>query len=141
MAEPDVIPTSASIASTGQSIRYIGEHAYALSGLIAANTADQEALNFTSSGGGYIYGYIQLNGAVDDDSPAATALTSLRVTFNGIGVFILVTGDGAHRSSRSVRQKIVIPPDTAVVAILDSESIAADKYSSVVLTGRVYGAE
>ena len=40
MPETDVIPTSASVASTGSGIRYIGDYAYAYSGL-----AQTEGLN------------------------------------------------------------------------------------------------
>ena len=135
------VQPNASVAATGLGIRYVGEHAYGLSGLFAASTTEQIALEFTTSGGGYFYGYIQLNGAVDDDNPADATLTSLRVTFNGVNVFILAAGIGGHLSERSVRQKIIIPPLTTVTCILDHEGTAADQYSSVVLTGRVYGAE
>ena len=138
MVEAEGIPPTASVASVGPGLRYIGSHCYALSGFFAASTTEQIALDFTS-GEGYIYGYIQLNGAVDDDSPAFATLTSLRVTFNGLNVFILTAGIGDHLSERSVRQKIIIPPETAVVGTLDHAGAAADNYSSVVLTGRVYG--
>jgi len=123
--------------SIGKDIHVIGNHAYAYSGLYAASNSDQTVLSFTS-GNYYLDGYLQLNGSVDDDAPGSTTLTGCRVSFNGIGVFILVTGDGAHRSTRSPRQKIIIPPYTDVVAILDSESTAADQYGSVVITGRIY---
>ena len=129
----------ASQTITGPDLQYTqdNKHCYALSGLFAATTSEQTALEFTT-GSGYIYGYIQLNGAVDDDSPADATLTSLRVTFDGINVFILAAGIGGHLSERSVRQKIIIPPLTAVAGILDHEGAAADQYSSVILTGRVY---
>ena len=117
----------------------IGEHAYAYSGLISAKNTDQTALSFTS-GDYYMVGYLQLNAPVDDDNPAAVSLTGCRVSFNDVGVFILVSGDGVHRAARSVRQKIIIPPWTKVIAILDSEATAADQYGSVVITGRVYDA-
>jgi len=134
------ITASTYSVTTGPGIRYIGEHAYALSGFFAASTNEQTALSFTS-GTGYIYGYIQLNGAVDDDSPAFATLTSLRITFNGQNIFILTAGIGDHLSERSVRQKIIIPPLTEVIGILDHAATATDNFSSVVLTGRVYGAE
>jgi hypothetical protein len=123
--------------SIGQDIHVIGNHAYAYSGLYAAANTDQTVLSFTS-GNYYLHGWLQLNAPVDDDNPAAVTLTGCRVSFNGIGVFILVSGDGVHRSIRSVRQKIIIPPFTEVVAILDSEASAADQYGSVVITGRIY---
>ena len=57
MPETDVIPTSASVASTGPGIRYIGDHCYAMSGAItstgSATGADTSYLNFVT-GTGYI---------------------------------------------------------------------------------------
>jgi len=117
----------------------IGEHAYAYSGLFAASTDDQTALSFTS-GNYYMFGWIQLNGAVDDDAPGSTAGTSLKVSFNGMPIFILVTGDQSLRMEKTPRQKIIIPPWTKVIAVLDNTSTEADQYSSVVITGRVYDA-
>ena len=52
MPEPDTIPVSASIASTGPGIRYIGDYAYANSGWLAVATgADTVLLDFTSGAG------------------------------------------------------------------------------------------
>ena len=132
-----ILGVSGSFTGPAEALEIIGQHAYAYSGLFAALNTDQTVLSFTS-GNYYVHGWLQLNGAVDDDSPSSTTLTACRVAFNGVGLFILVTGDGAHRSLRSIRQKIIIPPYTEVVAILDSESSAADQYGSVVITGRVY---
>jgi len=120
-----------------QGLSVIGEHAYAYSGLFAANTDDQTALSFTS-GDYYLDGYLQLNGAVDDDNPASTVGTACRVSFNGVGIFILVTGDASLRMSKSPRQKIIIPPWTKVIVILDSDGTQADQFGSIVITGRIY---
>ena len=38
MPETDTIPVSASVASTGTGIRYIGDNAYAISGQIGVGT-------------------------------------------------------------------------------------------------------
>ena len=128
---------AATFLGPNQGLSVIGEHAYAYSGLFAANTADQTALSFTS-GDYYLVGYLQLNGAVDNDTPSATIGTTCRVAFNGTEIFILVTGDASLRMTKSPRQKIIIPPWTKVVAILDSDEVQADQFGSVVITGRVY---
>jgi len=130
-------PVGGTFTGPAEALEIVGDHAYAFSGLITASTSDQTALSFTT-GNYYFHGWLQLNGPVDDDNPPATTLTACRVSMNGIGLFILVTGDGAHRSARSVRQKIIIPSFTQVTAILDSESTAADQYGAVVITGRIY---
>jgi len=124
-------------ASTGLNLNVIGSHAYAYSGLFAASTDDQTALSFTT-GNYYLVGYLQLNGAVDDDNPASTVGTACRVSLNGVGIFILVTGDASLRMSKSPRQKMIIPPFTEVIAILDSDGTQADQYGAVVITGRIY---
>ena len=54
----EAVPANASVASTGLGIRYIGEHAYALSGIerdAGTGGANTTLLNFTS-GAGYIRG-------------------------------------------------------------------------------------
>ena len=124
-------------ASTGLNLNVIGRHAYAYSGLFAASTNDQTALSFTT-GNYYLVGYLQLNGSVDDDNPSSSVGTNCRVSLNGVGAFILVTGDASFRMTKSPRQKIVIPPYTEVVAIIDSGETQADQFGAVVITGRIY---
>ena len=52
MPETDTIPVSASIASTGKGIRYIGGHCFAYSGSHPATAAGHTAmLDFTSQSG------------------------------------------------------------------------------------------
>ena len=52
MTEADVIQPSASVASTGKGIRYIGEYAYAYSGSLAVGTgAFEDLLEFTTGSG------------------------------------------------------------------------------------------
>ena len=61
MPETDVIPTSASVASTGLGIRYIGDYAYCLSGTFDANTNQQTVLDFTSGAGFIRAEFLSLN--------------------------------------------------------------------------------
>ena len=60
MPETDTIPVSASIASTGLGIRYIGEHAYAYSGVNLLTNSETSYLDFTT-GSGYIVGKIKIS--------------------------------------------------------------------------------
>ena len=126
-----------SFTGAAEALEIYGDFAAAYTGLYAATTTAFEVLSFTS--GNYLFvGDLQLNGAVDDDSPADVTTTTANVSFNGVSVFILVTGDDVQRAAHSISQQIIIPPYTKVVVTLDNESIAADQYSSVVLTGRIY---
>ena len=130
-------PVGGSFTGPAEALEIVGDHAYGYSGLIAANTTETTAFSFTT-GNYYTVGYLQLNGPVDDDSPGDVVLAACKVSFNGTGVFILATGDEVHRAPRSVRQKIIIPSYTEVTVTIDAESIAADQYGSVVITGRIY---
>ena len=60
MPETDTIPVSASVASTGPGIRYIGDYAYAYSGLIETDNTISNLLDFTT-GAGIIQGRVQFN--------------------------------------------------------------------------------
>jgi len=139
MAEASV-PPEASIASTGKGIRYIGNYAYAYSGLYAAHTTAVTVISATT-GSGVLVGVIQLNGACDDDSPANRTSTSLNILMNGVSVAILGTGDQLLDAPTSVKQHIIIPPLTKIEIILDMAGIVTDNWASALLTGRVYGAE
>ena len=139
MPETDTIPVSASIASTGLGIRYIGDHCYAFGGLTEATEDPTTVISFTS-GSGYIVGVFQVNAAYDDDNPAAASIATLgAIKFNGITIAIIGCGGGTpDRRPSSVTQDVIIPPRTQVVCEIDSVT-TADRYNSLTFTGRVYG--
>jgi len=138
MTAADVQP-SASVASTGKGIRYIGEYCYAYSGLFPGDTDPNTVLDFTT-GSGVIVGRIQLNAPVDDDNPTVGTETSCNIQFNGISISILKATTGASDNAPgSINQPVIIPPLTKVVCIVDSGAVESDRYGSVTLTGRVYG--
>jgi len=139
MPETDVIPTSASIASVGKGIRYIGNHCYAYSGLYSASTTDNRIVLDFTSGSGIIVGRIQVNAAVDDDS-GLYAMSFSIIKFNDVGIAIIATSDSGIDGPSVVYQPVIIPPFTHVTATLDNEGTGADQFGSVTLTGRVHGA-
>jgi hypothetical protein len=134
-----VVQPEASVVQTGLDIRYVGEHAFAYSGLFAASATAETALDFTT-GSGYIVAELQLNAAVDDDSGSMKGAFSV-LTFNGVNVAVLITANSANDAPGSVRQSLIIPPFTHVVATIDMEGAGADEYGSITLVGRVYGAK
>jgi len=141
MPHTDTIPVSASIASTGKSIRYIGDHAYAYSGLLEVSADIVTVLEFTT-GSGYLVGEFQVNAGYDDDNAAGAATpTVANISFNGLSIGIIgCGGQTPDRRPSSITQKVVIPPNTEVVGTLDS-SATADHFYSLTFVGRVYGAE
>ena len=58
MTDTDTIPVSASVASTGKGIRYIGDYAYAYSGNYEANTTVIEGIIDFTSGAGVIVVFV-----------------------------------------------------------------------------------
>ena len=65
MTEADVIQPSASVASTGLGIRYIGDYAYAYSGIQSIDNNETTQLEFRT-GGGVIVATILFNNLSDD---------------------------------------------------------------------------
>jgi len=144
MPEVDVIPTSASVASVGPSIRYIGKHCYALSGQISAHTDTQIALDFTSSGGGYIMAEIEFTGFVNPTDPSQGTTGCSTIKFNNIAVANskVITGNGSTASTPTNDIiKILIPPLTHVLITVDASGVSASKYATIILIGEVFGAE
>jgi len=124
-------------ASVGLELNVIGDHAYAYTGLHASNTTAFTVLSFNS--GNYLFvGEFQLNGAIDDDSPADIQQTSALIKFNGIGVALLTAGNGAIDAPMSALQPLIIPPFTEVTVDFDMDGTSADRYASGSLTGRIY---
>lgn len=137
MSEADVQP-SASVASPGLGIRYVGNHAYAYSGLLPVSADTVTVLSFTS-GSSYLVGEFQVNAGYDDDDAAAAATPTLaNIIFNGNSIALVgCGGQTPDRRPSSISQKVVIPPLTEVVVTLDSTA-TSDQYYSMTLIGRTY---
>ena len=135
MTEADVIQPSASIASPGKGIRYIGNHVYAYSGKIAINNETVDFLDFIS-GAGYIVA--KLTGGRNMKSSAETEVT---IFFNNSAVFYSKWDNGAGQTlviPMAATLPLIIPPQTHVKIQLEND---AHDNISLVFTGRVYGAE
>jgi len=132
MPHTDVIPTSASTASTGKGIRYIGKWAYAYSGSSAPGSGPTTFLEFTT-GSGLIVGKFELNA---DYAGIGGNNLQIEIYFNDLKLVQerdvgndFVPGDTSY--------DVIIPPFTKVQIDLG----AASGTASVNFTGRVYGAE
>ena len=109
MTDTDTIPVSASIASTGKGIRYIGDYAYAYSGVITsagAGSADTTYLLFTT-GSGLIVGQIRISNA---DSGNGERFG--QILLNDIVVIDLKSDTAPDWSSSVYPLDIIIPPFT-----------------------------
>ena len=136
MPHTDVIPTSASIASTGLGIRYIGSpngHIYGYNEA-AVTQSETDIFSFTS-GSGYIMGALQINYAADQSENAL-----YKIYFNNVRIQSWVVPGGTQSPAPEQPLLLLIPPLTIVLVtgILLSGGSPRTHYGS--LTGRVYGA-
>ena len=132
MPETDTIPVSASVASTGLGIRYIGDHCYAASGLkesVAGASATVLMLDFTS-GNGYIRALVDFGNHV-----IGNYQTYFAIDFNAERV--MAYGQDNEPSQNTAPHPILIPPFTRVQIYWGSNQANNDGYCF--LTGRVYG--
>ena len=128
----------ATFLAPSKALSVLGDHCYAYSGLYATDDAGIEVLSF-ATGKEYIVGHMQLNGGVDDDNPADSTINTGNIQFNGVTVALIRSGTATSDDSpMSVMQRLVIPPLTTVTVTVDSNVTQADRYFSVVFTGRVY---
>ena len=139
MTKADVQP-SASIASTGLGIRYVGNYAYAYSGNIEADTAATTALEHTT-GSGYIVGEFSFSGFLDQDSPGVGILGTCIISFNDQ---VVMSTKSDHDTGNQVAPSllpVIIPPFTKVNAVLYASSQTSVYHATTSFTGRVYGAD
>ena len=136
MTEADVIQPSASTASTGLGIRYIGQHCYAYSGEIFVSGAGvTTGLEFTS-GAGYIVAEFT---ATSDEIGGAQIFVD--VLMNGVNVYALTwdVSGGSTTMGGMFPIPIIIPPFTEIKTTQNTNT--GDETFTHLLTGRVYGAE
>ena len=110
MPETDTIPVSASIASTGKGIRYIGDHVYALSGAVTdsgSGSAATTLLNFIS-GTGYIRGVLDFS-----NTNSGGQDNFFQLLFNEVIVIDMKEGSA---TLLPFKFDILIPPRTQVLA-------------------------
>ena len=139
MTDTDTIPVSASIASTGKGIRYIGDYAYAYSGEVTTSGTDvTNTLDFTS-GNGLIKAKISFGIAgytvSSDDFRIAVTMngeTIFQVTFNNVEPARLV-------DASLLNLKIIIPPRTAFTTTGQRAFGSGTATFTTLFTGRVYG--
>ena len=138
MPETDTIPVSASIASTGPGIRYIGDHCYAFSGDFSAQTSLSTELEFVV-GSGYIVSELQFNGYVDDNNITAGQIGGAVILFNDIVIATLKNDTISEDMPSVVTMKMIIPPQTKVEIKCIAGGLDVNAQASLILTGRVYG--
>ena len=135
MPETDTIPVSASIASTGKGIRYVGNHCYAYSGIVAVDNNETELID-TVTGAGYLKLFW-------DSSYSPNAYTTDRYTFK-LYLNDLLTHAEFHYDNNIETMgitRVLIPPLTKLKITAQNVTDTSSQDCLTILTGRVYGAE
>jgi len=134
MTAADVQP-SASIASIGTSIRYVGNWAYAYSGAVDANNDETDLINSTS-GTGIIVGEVNFNYL-----EVATEDFTFKLYLNDMVIYAYTKDQATDASPGNWFPKIIIPPLTKVKITAQNITDTTAREMAVALTGRVYGAD
>jgi len=140
MAKAEGIPPTASVASVGFGLNYIGkEHCYAYSGVVAVAPTETTMLDFTT-GAGFIFGKFQFDYAtLKDAAPGDDAF--YKIEFNGLSIcqYLDVGYSSSARADPHDPIPVIIPPFTHVV--VSAEMGTSNTINQAVrLTGRVYDA-
>jgi len=141
MPHTDVIPTSASIASTGLGVRYIGEYVYAFSGAFQATGSEQTMFDFTT-GSGFIVATLTMTAPIKFTTGDVTngITRGWQLNFNSQTVGLYKADSVSEDMPAQTEVQILIPPLTTVVLICIDDSTVANFFGTANLTGRVYGA-
>jgi len=132
MPEPDTIPVSASVASSGKGLRYVGNWVYAYSGPIqAANENDVTMLDFTT-GSGIIKAKLQF----ESDS-FVQQVYYFRVRLNDFIMMDVIWDTAPDLTTNLFPLYLIIPPLTRVKVSWGLTNDTKNGYA--ILTGRVYG--
>jgi len=125
-------------SSTGNSLNYIGEHVYALSGTFEAKTSSQVTLQFTTGSNSYIIGEFQMLGANNYASPINGSISICRIKYNEeIVAMLKVDTENEDMPSITV-WKTLLPPNTKVKCeVLSSEDTVTELFQNNFI-GRVY---
>ena len=122
-------------SGTGSSISYIGNHAYAHSGLIGSATTEATQLKF-STGNTYITATLMLNGGVDPANIGNGINTIFYINMNGERISAIKTETNLEDMPSTMLYKVLIPANTDFEVTADSDFTGYQ--TSVTLTGRVY---
>ena len=135
MTEADVIQPSASIASTGLGIRYIGDYAYAFSGILGINNVETTMLEFTTGSGFIVAEFQFMYCDVGSDD------FRYNISLNGTPTSRYSLNAGTLQSNTNTPLNLILPPNTLVVCSAVNRTGASAQDQAVTMTGRVYGAE
>ena len=116
------------------SLNYIGNHAYAYSGVIGVDNNETTLLEFTTASQSYIVGVLQFQYNLPNESDDFF----YQIYFDGT----IVDGISATSSSDidySIPRKLLVPPNTLLKVTAENKEGASTRDQIVHFVGRVYG--
>ena len=119
-------------AGTGSVINYIGEHAYANSGIIAVNNNETTLLDFTTQNS-YIVAEVQFNMLADTADDMFYRIKINNEVTNGY----LTIGAQQSTDSNNVLP-ILLPPFSRIVMTATNAGSSTGRDNTCVIVGRVY---
>jgi len=131
MAEAEGIPPTASVASVGRGIRYVGQHCYAYSGVINLTGSAVDYLDFVTADAGYIIAKIKISA-----DWSGLSSTELYIQFYVNEQLVMFERDtGNNYVPGNLEWPIFLPPNTRLQVQLNA---GATQEADVILIGRVY---
>ena len=124
-------------AGTSSSLNYIGNHAYANSGVIQTETSAAPHLNFTT-GGEYIVGELELQGACNIADVADGEVCAFVIKINSEVVAQPKVGTAAEAMPTVEHYKILLPPYSKIEVEVISAASNTGWKTSASFVGRVY---
>ena len=121
-------------ASVGKTLNYIGNHAYAMSGVVGANDDETTLLEFTTASESYLIGIFQFQYNLPNEGDDMFYQIYMNET--------LVDGISATSSSDidySIPRKLLIPPNTTLKVTAENKGGSTSRDQLVHFVGRVYG--
>ena len=119
-------------AGTGSSINYVGNHAYAHSGVVSVNNVENALLKF-NTGNQYIRAIIQFNGGASGGGDNYV----YRVKYDSQIVQEYVTNNNTDDAPNQ-KLNLIIPPYTDVECTAQNVTDTSGNDQIVSLSGRVY---
>jgi len=123
----------ATFLGPNKGLSIVGEHCYAMSGVVAADNVATETLNFRT-GKEYILGWLQAQYFSDNND-----VYQHLVSFNGEQV-IGFEFNGSNNADGALPRTILIPPLTHVIATAQNTTDGDTNNVGAVITGRIYNA-
>jgi len=133
MAEAEGIPPTASAASAGQSIMYLGDYAWCYTGGIGVNATLTTVLE-TQTASGLIVANMQLTYV----TVSANDQMEWQIYLNDILMAGAKDVSPTHYTEFNFPLKLVLPPFTKIKVTCDNVSQDVSRDMAVLLTGRVY---